>query len=301
MIDFKRFNLQDYSDCLIVTDEKIGGLYNIKGDSVYYLPQGEAAKAFVHVEQLCKWFLAHNLTRSGEVVAVGGGSVGDTAGFAACVYKRGVKLTHVPTTLVAQIDSSIGGKTAIDLEGVKNAVGTFYPADTVIDVDFLKTLPDDQMKNGQGELLKYRMLSGEIDKVAATGDIASIVKACADYKAMICKLDPYDNGARRTLNFGHTIGHALELSLGIPHGAAVANGIYYETALAHKLGKCDDNYLNKWTDEVTKRFVIYPLSAEILRLTVTDKKNSGNGVIFMLPDNFGVTELSVDEVIYLLQ
>ena len=300
MIVYQKFNISDFSDCLIVTDGHVGELYGIKGGNVYYLPRGESAKSFENIEKLCSWFLSRNLERRGRVIAFGGGSVGDTVGFAASVYKRGVALTHVPTTLVAQIDSSIGGKTAIDLDGVKNAVGTFYNADTLIAVRFLRTLSQEQILCGQGELLKYRMLSSEIDGVFAKGNIENTVRACAEYKSSVCAADPHDNGIRHKLNFGHTIGHALELSCGLTHGEAVANGIYYATDLAYKLGKCGKTYRNEWTDKVKALFNIIPLSREILRLTVHDKKNGNGKISFILPPDFGETAFTMEQLISLL-
>lgn len=300
MITYKKFNLNGYKDSLIVTDDKIAKLYGINGDNVYLLPQGEAAKSFDNVERLCKWFLGKRLTRSGSVVAVGGGSVGDAVGFAASIYKRGVRLTHVPTTLLAQIDSSIGGKTAIDLDGVKNAVGTFYKADTVIDVDFLKTLDDVQMLSGSGELLKYRMLSADVN-AAYNGEITEqVIKACVDYKQSLCTVDPFDSNVRRKLNFGHTIGHAMELTYGLSHGHAVANGIYYETLLAYKLNKCTSEYLNKWAAEIKSLFEIRELNAQILDITINDKKNDGNAVCFVLPSNFEQYSLTINQLKSLL-
>lgn len=301
MITFKPFNLTDYNDCLVVTDDKLAGLYDLTGDNVYLLPQGEAAKRMCEVEKLCAWFLSRGLTKDGRVVTVGGGSVGDTVGFACSVYKRGgVKLTHVPTTLLAQIDSSIGGKTALDIGNVKNAVGSYYQADTVIDVNFLKTLDDVQLKSGLGELFKYRMLSKKVDGLYNGEVTEQIIKACVEYKQKICEIDPFDGSIRKQLNLGHTVGHAMEIVLNIPHGIAVANGLYYETLLAYKLGKCDKTYCDKWTSEISRLFNVYPLTQQILRLTMSDKKNDANGVCFMLPDSFDEYYLSVDKVTNLL-
>ncbi|MCM1194876.1 MAG: 3-dehydroquinate synthase [Corallococcus sp.] len=299
MITYRKFVLSEYSDCLIVTDGNIARLYGIKGDNVYILPQGEKAKCFAEAEKLCKWFLLKKLPRSGTVVAVGGGSIGDAAGFAASIYKRGTSLIHVPTTLVAQIDSSIGGKTAVDLDGVKNAVGTFYNADTVIDFDFLRTLNAEQLNDGYGELIKYRMLSEEISAIPVDNTEA-VIKACVSYKEEICKRDPYDSNERRLLNFGHTIGHAMELCLGISHGKAVANGLYYETLLAFKAGKCPQDYCRKWRSEISEKFRIYPLTEEILNYTVNDKKNAFGKVAFILPHEFAFTEMPLDVVKSLL-
>lgn len=298
MTEFKQFSLADYAHCLIVTDDNVAELYNIRGDNVFLLPQGEQAKRFAEAEKLCAWFLRKNLCRGGKVIAVGGGSVGDVVGFACSIYKRGgVKLTHVPTTLIAQIDSSIGGKTALNVEDVKNAVGSFYPADTAIDLNFLKTLDEVQLKSGLGELLKYRMLSHDIDD-AYCGEITErVVKACVDYKQQICQADPFDGGIRKTLNFGHTIGHAMELYYGLLHGYAVANGIYYETTLAFKSGKCDKDYFDKWTDLIKNQYEIYPLNSDVLNAALNDKKNDFDGICFTLPTNFDETYLSLNELL----
>lgn len=300
MVIYTKFNLNNFTDSLIVTDRKIAQLYAIHGDNVYLLPEGEQAKCFAESEKLCKWFLSKNLQRGGCVTAVGGGSIGDTVGFACSVYKRGAKLTHVPTTLIAQIDSSIGGKTAIDLDGVKNAVGTFYGADTVIDVNFLKTLDDKQMLSGKGELLKYRMLSADIGKLYNGEITEQVIKACVNYKLDVCNIDPYDNGKRRTLNFGHTVGHAMELTYGLLHGHAVANGIYYETLLACKLNICSREYANKWTAEIASQFEILPLNEQIVDLTVTDKKNGNDCICFVLPSDFEQRNLSLNQLKSLL-
>lgn len=297
-IIFEKFQVEKYADCAIVTDANIASLYNIAGDNVYLLPQGEQAKSFKHVQALCSWFLSRRLSPNGRVVAVGGGSIGDTVGFATSIYKRGVDVLHVPTTLVAQIDSSIGGKTAIDLDGVKNAVGTYHFGDTLIDTDFLKTLPDEQLLSGQGEILKCRMLCEHVEKAynGGKGSLTDLIKACVNYKQYVCATDPFCRDIRNMLNFGHTIGHALELTYGIPHGVAVANGIYYETVLAQQLNICTREYATKWLKEVTDTFTIYPLTEQILTLTLNDKKNVNGEVCFVLPDVFNNVFLTLDEV-----
>lgn len=300
MIVFKKFHLQDYSDNLIVTDKKVAQIYGIAGDNVYLLPQGEQAKTIEQAEKLCVWLASKNLERNGALVAIGGGCVGDCAGFVASIYKRGLKLIHVPTTLIAQIDSSIGGKTAVNLGEIKNAVGTFYNGETFIDTAFLSTLDKDELKNGKGELLKYRMLSENIDRAYYNGDMDEIISACVDYKQQICSVDPFDNGIRQKLNFGHTIGHAMELSLNLRHGAAVANGMYYEIALAQKLQICTSDYATHWQKEITNEFTIKPLTEKVLNLIASDKKNSLGKACFILPDKFQRTFLTADEIKKLL-
>lgn len=301
MVTYKQFNLGEYVESLIVADEHVARLYGIAGDNVYLLPQGERAKTFGEAEKLCKWFLSNNLGRGGSVVGIGGGSVGDVVGFACSVYKRGiVRLTHVPTTLIAQIDSSVGGKTAVNLDGVKNAVGTFFNADTLIDVNFLQTLDSKQILSGCGELLKYRMLSANIDKEYEGKICEDIIRACVDYKLSVCKADMYDLSARRVLNFGHTVGHAMELTCNLPHGIAVLNGLYYETLMAYRLGLCSMEYFEKWSGEAAKLTEILPLNGKILRLVTADKKNTGDRISFVLPDGFEETAVSMEQLLSLL-
>ncbi len=296
-LNLAKFNTNNYSDCLIVTDANLQKLYNVTGDNVFVIPRGELAKNFATVQELCSWFLSKNLRKNQTVVAVGGGSVGDTVGFACSIYKRGVNVLHVPTTLLAMVDSSIGGKTAIDLDGVKNAVGSFYAGDVLLDVDFLNTLPADQMQNGHGEILKYRMLTQQIDDIFARGNIQDTILACAKWKQTVCELDPFDQGIRQRLNFGHTIGHAMELTLGISHGLAVINGIYYETLLAYKLGLCDKDYLTKWQSEATKLANICPtLTETMLNATLQDKKNDNDLVTFVLPNKFERVQLPLSQL-----
>ena len=300
---FGKFDIADYGECLIVTDAHIARLYGISGDNVFLLPRGEEAKDFANVRALCSWFLAKRLSPQGRVVAVGGGSIGDTVGFACSIFKRGVKLLHVPTTLVAMTDSAIGGKTAIDLDGVKNAVGTYCFADTLVDVGFLDTLDCEQMASGRGEIFKYRMLSDRIDGVYNGGkcDMADIVEACARYKSEVCAEDPYCGGVRNKLNFGHTLGHAMELTLSLPHGIAVANGMYYETELARKLGLCSARYAAKWRSEIGDNFKIYPFTEPMFALTLNDKKNGADGrVAFALPSSFDTVRVPLADVVKLL-
>ena len=301
-VTFGKFDLSKYAHCLVVTDAKIAELYGIAGDTVFLLPRGERAKSFSNVERLCKWFLSKRLSTADTVVAVGGGSIGDTVGFATGIYKRGVNILHVPTTLIAQVDSSLGGKTAINLSGVKNAVGSYHFGETLIDLDFLQTLDKQQMLSGWGEIVKYAMIDENVRAVYddGKGDLREIVEKCVACKQYLCTVDPFCADARNVLNFGHTVGHALELSCKIPHGVAVANGLYYETLLALKLEICDSAYADKWMGAVASQFTIYPLTAEILALTTQDKKNADGKVCFVLPDVFERVYLTIDEVEELL-
>ena len=295
------FNLNNYKDCLIVTDGKLSLLYKIEGSNVFIIPRGEDAKNFYTVQEICSWFLDKNLRKNQTVVAIGGGSVGDTVGFACSIYKRGVNLLHIPTTLLAMVDSSIGGKTAINHNFVKNAIGTFHQGDVLMDFDFLSTLDEEHIQNGMGEILKYRMLTHQVEDVFQTSSLNEVIWACANYKQVVCEMDLFDEGFRQRLNFGHTIGHAMELDLHIPHGLAVLNGIYYETLLAYKLGLCDKDYLTKWQGEVTKLVDgCLTLTESILDNTIHDKKNQSELITFRLPSKFESVQLPLSEVKRLL-
>lgn len=188
--------------------------------------------------------------RDDSVIALGGGVVGDIAGFAAATYMRGINFYQVPTTLLAMIDSSIGGKTGVNLSEGKNLLGAFYnPRAVFIDDNFLSTLPAEQWTNGLGEGIKYACLvGGELaDCVPFAGRDSSQLKKfitlCADYKAKIVSADRLEGGERRLLNFGHTLGHAIEKKSGysVPHGAAVAQGMLSMAYAAYLAGEVQKN------------------------------------------------------------
>ena len=186
------------------------------------VPAGEASKTIAHATRL---WSALRLDRSGTVVGVGGGTALDLAGFTASAYLRGVAWVPVPTTLVAQVDAAIGGKTAVDLPEGKNLVGTFHwPARVIIDPGLLATLPEAERENGLAEVVKTGLLAGEPLWELPT---AEQVRRCAAFKAAVCLRDPHDCGVRAQLNLGHTFAHALEAAsdYSLPHGKAVALGL----------------------------------------------------------------------------
>ncbi len=186
------------------------------------VPAGEASKTIAHATRL---WSALRLDRSGTVVAVGGGTALDLAGFTASAYLRGVAWVPVPTTLVAQVDAAIGGKTAVDLPEGKNLVGTFHwPARVIVDPELLATLPEAERENGLAEVVKTGLLAGEPVWELPT---AEQVRRCAAFKAAVCLRDPHDRGVRAQLNLGHTFAHALEAAsdYSLPHGKAVALGL----------------------------------------------------------------------------
>jgi 5-deoxy-5-amino-3-dehydroquinate synthase len=206
---------------------------------VFLIDNGERAKSMSTVEELCRGFARWGLTRADTVVAVGGGLVTDTAGFAAAAYHRGVHLVNVATTLLGQIDAAIGGKTGVNLPEGKNLVGAFWqPLAVLCDTAVLSTLPPRELRNGLGELAKYHFLGGgDLDALPLDERVA----ACVRIKAAVVESDEREGGRRATLNYGHTLGHALETAgrYDLRHGEAVAIGLVYAAALAQRLGRID--------------------------------------------------------------
>ncbi len=200
----------------------------------------ETAKQMASVEHLCRGFAEWGMHRGDVVVAVGGGVVTDLAGFAAAVYHRGVPVLHVATTLLAQIDAAIGGKTGVNLPEGKNLVGAFWqPAAVICDTETLDTLPERERRSGLGEMAKYRFLGVEGLEDMSLDDA---VAACVQAKAAVVGQDERESGRRALLNYGHTLAHALETSgnYELTHGEAVGVGIVFAAHLARRLGRIDD-------------------------------------------------------------
>ena len=198
------------------------------------VPQGEQSKSFAELEHLCRVMLQNDFTRADCVVAVGGGVAGDLAGFAAASFMRGIDFYNVPTTVLSQVDSSIGGKTAINLEGIKNIVGAFYqPKAVLIDPDTLATLPPRQIANGLAEALKMAVtfdagLFSVFERGEALARIDEIIARSLQIKADVVRQDEKEAGLRKVLNFGHTVGHGIESAAGLHglfHGECVALGM----------------------------------------------------------------------------
>ena len=223
---------------LVVTDDGVPPQYAqtiiaaCKEGVLCTVPQGEGSKSLETLATLLQTMLDHGFSRKDCVVAVGGGVVGDLAGFAASTYMRGIDFYNVPTTLLSQIDSSIGGKTAVNFGGVKNSVGAFYaPKQVLIDPDLLSTLPPRQMANGLAEAVKMSLTSDpDLFALLETEEIAThldeIIQHCLRIKKSVVEQDERENGLRRVLNFGHTIGHGIEVSTAdLYHGECVALGM----------------------------------------------------------------------------
>jgi len=253
-----QFGLSDYfngPDCLVVTNETVSPLYlpalqkKLPPDSVVVsLPDGEEHKTLKSVERVLDELVGSHANRDATVVALGGGVVGDIAGFAAACYLRGVAFIQVPTTLLAQVDSSVGGKTGVNHKKGKNLIGAFHqPKLVLIDTDTLSTLPDRQLKAGLAEVIKYGAiadleflgwLEANIGKLLDKNPdalVVAILRSC-ELKAGVVADDEREAGRRAILNFGHTFGHAIENSLGYGewlHGEAVAAGMLMALELSN--------------------------------------------------------------------
>ena len=248
----------------------------------------EQSKSLETVQQIWDWFFELGLTRRDEVVAVGGGALTDMVGFACATYKRGVPYVNVPTTLLAMVDASTGGKTGINYRGLKNSIGVFYlPKETIIDTQWLKTLPAKEMLSGFGEVLKTGLLDAALWpdvlqydlETMPLDDLKPLITRCVDVKERFVHADPHEEGLRKVLNLGHTFGHALEeISLGtMPHGYAVVYGMIGEVYRSGtKLG-CEKEPLQQLT-QVMLHYYGRPQCKcsdreKLVRLMQQDKKN----------------------------
>lgn len=264
----------------------------------FVIEDGEAAKTLATVESLCRAFAAAGLTRSDVVVSVGGGVVSDVAGFAASVYHRGVSVVHVPTTLLAQVDAAIGGKTGVNLPEGKNLVGSFWqPAGVCCDTAALDSLPEGELRSGRGEMVKYAFIG--VPDLAALS-IEQQVARCVALKARVVAVDERESSGRRmVLNYGHTLAHALEtaqFSVGgeLRHGEAVAIGLVYASRLACRLGRIGAARVDEHVELVSGAGlpVAIPQAlasdhGQLVKLMRRDKKSSG-GLTFVLDGPDGV-------------
>jgi 3-dehydroquinate synthase len=244
---------------VIVTDSNVNGLYGVTlldamtqagmNASLMEIPAGESCKNMATVMDAAARLLALGADRGTLLLALGGGVVGDLTGFMASIYMRSVPYIQIPTTLIGQVDSSIGGKTAVDLPQGKNLLGTFYqPRAVFADVDFLETLPEKEFQNGLAEVIKYgiiedeklfKMLEEDMDDVKRrdSARLLKIIETCCRIKKSIVEIDEREQGLRRILNFGHTLGHALEASsnYALSHGESVALGMIAAARLSVKM------------------------------------------------------------------
>lgn len=246
------------SEAYILSDSNVGGLWlrdyeeslSDRGIAFhsYEYEAGEGNKSLRTLSEFIEFMLKNGVSRNDYVIGLGGGVTGDMAGFAASVCLRGIRYVQAPTTLLSAVDSSIGGKTGIDFGGYKNSVGSFHnPSLVLFDTDTLSTLPEKEFHSGTAEIIKYgaigdrNLFEKTLHGLGSSEISDSIVTDCVKIKLNTVGEDPYDNGVRKLLNFGHTFGHAYEVLSGfsITHGEAVAAGMVTAAELSYKMGICD--------------------------------------------------------------
>lgn len=282
---------------LIVTDGGVPAAYAATVASfcdtavTVTVDEGEGSKSIKVWEKLLGKMLEEQFTRSDAVVAVGGGVVGDLAGFAASAYMRGIDFYNIPTTLLSQVDSSVGGKTAVNFGGVKNIIGAFYqPKKVLIDPAVLQTLDPRQKAAGMAEVIKMALCFDEalfafIENAAPYEDIESVIAKSIAIKAAVVEKDEKEAGLRRVLNFGHTIGHGIEAQGGLYHGECVALGMLPMCAPA----------VRERLEQVLEKYHL-PLSCEadraaVARAAVHDKKRAGESIHLVQVNRIGTYEL----------
>ena len=321
--DAGRLLLEVQPQCtvVLVSDDTVDRLYgDITADSFlkagyaverFSFPAGEQSKNIDTLSNLLEFMGGKRITRTDCIAALGGGVTGDLAGFAAAVYLRGIRYVQLPTTLLSAVDSSVGGKTAIDLAAGKNLAGAFYqPSLVLCDTDTLATLPDEVFRDGLSECIKYGViwdaeLFHRFSKPFTSEGLEEIIARCVLIKGEVVREDEFEVGIRRLLNFGHTAGHAVEKSSAftIPHGHAVAIGMAIIARTAYKRGlctkQCRDDILSMIEHSGLPSHSPYPAQA-LHAAALADKKRRGGSIALIVPREIGtceVLELPVEELL----
>ena len=298
----------------IVTDDTVASLYldtlraSLEGAGFkaecFVFPHGEPSKSTETLVALWEFLAEHRLTRSDALIALGGGVVGDLCGFAAATYLRGIRFVQIPTTLLAAVDSSVGGKTGVDLRAGKNLAGAFHqPSLVLCDAATLDTLSPEIFADGCAEVVKYGVIRDRALFDALSGDIRSeiesleeIIARCVRHKAEIVESDEFDHGTRQLLNLGHTVGHAIEAcsEMRVSHGSAVAMGMVIVTRAAISLGLCPAEDLSSLISLLKSLGLPTecPYSAaELTDVALADKKRAGDKLTLVLPFGIGDSRL----------
>ena len=297
----------------IVSDSNVWPLYGAAADAslhaaefqtcTFVFPAGESSKNGSTFLELLNFLAESRLTRDDLLVALGGGVVGDLTGFAAACYQRGVRFVQVPTTLLAAVDSSVGGKTAIDLASGKNLAGAFWqPSLVLCDTDCLTTLPVAIFRDGCAEVIKTAILFDEplFRELVRDGlkfDRERVIAACVAHKRDIVMADEFDRGQRNLLNLGHTFGHAVEQlsNFTVSHGKAVSIGTAIAARAAANSGICDQGTATRimWLlEKFGLPIFTHHTASELMNAALSDKKRSGNAVNLILPQTIGACAIS---------
>ncbi len=295
---------------VLVTDDKVASIYldtvlsSLKKEGIsaktFIFPNGEKSKNSDTYIKILNFMAEHKICRKDTLIALGGGVVGDMAGFAAATYLRGIPFVQIPTTLLSAVDSSVGGKTAIDLSVGKNLVGAFYqPSLVICDSATLDTLDEENYKSGMAEVIKYAIIRDrELYSYLMEGecDIEKIIERCTTIKSEIVNADEFDTGIRQILNFGHTFGHAIEAhsNFSLIHGYAVAIGMCMMAHSAQKMDICSCDTAEKII-EIIKKYGLptdYTITTEkIAELMLSDKKVMGESLNMIVPKEIGKCEI----------
>ena len=292
----------------VISDDTVFSLYGAQAEQSlteagfqaehFVFPHGEQQKNLTTYGQALNYLCDRRFTRSDLIVALGGGVVGDLGGFTAATYQRGIACIQVPTTLLSMMDSSVGGKTAVDLDSGKNQAGCFYqPSLVLCDPALLASLPESEYRAGCAEIIKTAVLFSpelfqQLKATPVREQFEAVIAACVEMKRDVVQSDEFDRGQRALLNLGHTIGHAVEAcsNFTILHGEGVAIGLAAITRAAVEKGICEPALLPQVLD-ILKQYglpteVPYPL-ADILRAAEADKKRSGDVTKFVVPEALG--------------
>ena len=295
----------------VITDSNVAALFPdwMAGRDVFIVPAGEENKNLEQYGRALQWLAETGLRRDGQVVAIGGGVIGDLAGFVAASYMRGLSFIQVPTTLLAQVDSSVGGKVGIDLPQGKNLAGAFHaPSLVLVCVESLATLDARQFANGMAEVCKYGFIRDaamivelhEKNLTATSPELESIVQKCIGHKREVVERDEFERfGIRATLNFGHTVGHAIEQATGYRdflHGEAISIGMVVESQMSEMLGLAAKGTTDTVRESLAKQSL--PTTSDVLKQTDAlltamkrDKKSTRTGLAFSLLEGIGECKL----------
>lgn len=297
---------------VLISDDTVFSLY---GDRIkksfessgyqvieYVFPHGEEAKSLENFGKILEFCAENSITRTDLFVALGGGVTGDLTGFVSSAYLRGVDFVQIPTTVLAMVDSSVGGKTGINLNAGKNLCGAFcQPIGVFADCDTLNTLPEETFNEGCAEIIKYGMIL-DSDFLAFLSEnnirenIEYVIKRCVELKRDVVNRDEFEKGERKLLNFGHTIGHAVEKcsNLTISHGNAVAIGMVIATKGAYELGMSEEDYSDILIPILKKNNL--PISCEfsaqeLYKASLSDKKRSLDTMSLIVPEEYGLCKI----------
>ena len=312
----KSIDFKSYDQILIITDKNVYNTQmkflkeNMKETHIneYIINPGEESKTIEVYQDIINYCIEIGMTRKSLIIAFGGGVVGDLGGFVASTYMRGIDVVQIPTTLLSQVDSSVGGKTGINLGNYKNIIGTFYqPKLTYINTEALKTLPKEEFIDGMSEVIKYSIIydyefldfliknsQNILNKDTKT--IKDMVHKCISIKADIVEKDEREGNIRKILNLGHTFGHGIEKLGNISHGKSVSIGMNMAFILSHEIKNISSEYYEEFL-EVCRIYEL-PLTyknlkeEEILALMKSDKKNSFSKINLVIPKKRGIVEIT---------